>query len=343
MAVPVRPVFVSHTSDMARFPAARSFVAAAVDAVLRTPGFSPVDMAYFAARDEQPAAFCVAQVEACDVYVGVIGLRYGSLVPGGGGLSYTETEFAAATRLGIPRLIFMLDEDVPLPRGFTDPAGGAVDTFRQRLETAGLIVKRFRTPDGLEAAISQALGQLPKPPAAGVPWMAPPPTAAVDRPDVLEPLLAAVLASGGAVTGEAVTGVQGAGGFGKTTLARMICAAPAVRDRFPGGVLWVTLGEQAAGAELAGLVNGLCEVLTGEPGTSADPIMAGTRLGALLSDRPATLLVVDDVWDRRQLDPFLLGGQGCRRLITTRNRGVLPDGATSILVEEMTPAEAGGR
>jgi len=342
MAVPVRPVFVSHTSDMARFPAARSFVAAAVDAVLRTPGFSPVDMAYFAARDEQPAAFCVAQVEACDVYVGVIGLRYGSLVPGGG-LSYTETEFAAATRLGIPRLIFMLDEDVPLPRGFTDPAGGAVDTFRQRLETAGLIVKRFRTPDGLEAAISQALGQLPKPPAAGVPWMAPPPTAAVDRPDVLEPLLAAVLASGGAVTGEAVTGVQGAGGFGKTTLARMICAAPAVRDRFPGGVLWVTLGEQAAGAELAGLVNGLCEVLTGEPGTSADPIMAGTRLGALLSDRPATLLVVDDVWDRRQLDPFLLGGQGCRRLITTRNRGVLPDGATSILVEEMTPAEAGGR
>lgn len=53
-------VFVSHTSDMARFPAGRPFVQAALDAVVRA-GMAPVDMRYFAARDGQPADYCQAR------------------------------------------------------------------------------------------------------------------------------------------------------------------------------------------------------------------------------------------------------------------------------------------
>ena len=74
-------VFVSRTSDMAKFPAGRSFVQAVLDAVNRA-GLAAVDMGYFAARDGQPADYCRQRVRDCEIYVAVVGFRYGSLVSG---------------------------------------------------------------------------------------------------------------------------------------------------------------------------------------------------------------------------------------------------------------------
>jgi Domain of unknown function (DUF4062) len=126
-------VFISHTSDMADWPQDLSFVQGAMDAVLRTAGFAPVDMGYFAARDEQPVDFCFSTVRDCDVYVGLVGLRYGSLVPGGNGLSYTELEYRTAADARIPRPLFLLDEETPLPRRLVDGDSGRIDGFRERL------------------------------------------------------------------------------------------------------------------------------------------------------------------------------------------------------------------
>ncbi len=161
-------VFISHTSDMAEYPAGGpsvaaypadgSFVAAAIDAVNQARR-APVDMRYFAARDGEPASYCRQRVREAGVYVAVVGLRYGSLVPGED-VSYTECEFGEATAAGRPRLVFLLDEDAPIPRRFVDLDPRKIDDFRARLQRAGLITATFTTPAELGHAIYKALAEL---------------------------------------------------------------------------------------------------------------------------------------------------------------------------------------
>ena len=150
-------VFLSHTSDVARFPEDRPFVQAALDAVGRAR-MAPVDMRYFAARDRLPADYCRQQVQSCDIYVAIIGFRYGSIVEGEG-VSYTESEFLAATAACLPRLVFLLADDAR-PPGATDGDLRLVRAFRKRLREAGLIVREFKSSASLELEVFHALSEL---------------------------------------------------------------------------------------------------------------------------------------------------------------------------------------
>lgn len=338
-------VFLSHTSEFAAYPAGRSFVRAAVDAVLKA-GHHPVDMSYFSATDRRAADHCRRQVLDCDLYIGLLGFRYGSPVRDQTDVSYTQLEYLTAGAAGIPRLVFMLESADGLVDEFRDPLYAERQWEFRRQVVADLVVQRFATVDQLETAILQALARFPElvvdhQPPVKRPWMSPAPTGSVvDRPGLVEPLLEAILAPGTSPVG-VTTAIEGAGGFGKTTLAAEISRMKGrLATRFPGGLLWVTLGRHVSGAELADRVNTVCEALTGRPSTSTDPELAGIRLGELLDQRPSTLLVIDDVWTASQLKPFLIGGLGHRRLITTRMSGLVPPGAVSILVDTMSHDES---
>lgn len=159
----VRRIFLSHTSELRHHPGNGSFVAAAEAAVNRA-GDAVTDMAYFTARESKAAEFCRRMVAAADVYAGIIGFRYGSTLRDRPRLSHTELEFEAATDCGLPRLVFLLDEEAVLPL----PANQIVDVrhgarqaaFRRRLQRAGTIVATVGSPAELETRLYQALIEL---------------------------------------------------------------------------------------------------------------------------------------------------------------------------------------
>ncbi|HEX4103662.1 MAG TPA: NB-ARC domain-containing protein, partial [Pseudonocardiaceae bacterium] len=339
-------VFLSHTSELGRLPARHSFVAAAKDAVIRAGG-TPVDMAYFAADPEPPAQVCREAVRSADVFVGVVGFRYGSAVRDRPELSYTELEFEEATAADIPRLMFLLGEEVQGPAElFRDNEHGwRQDAFRASLADSGITVATVTSPEGLETALFQTLVRLDRGRADDADgWRGPVFAVSplrgdeIARPNLMDELVAAVLRPGAEMVG-VTTGLWGAGGFGKTTLARMVAHRAEVRERFPDGVVWVTVGEDVRGPELAEKITNVVELLTGVRSGLTDPLAAGVELGRVLGNR-RVLLVVDDVWATGQVEPFLIGGDRVVRLVTTRVRGILPRSAQTVQVDRMARTEA---
>jgi hypothetical protein len=137
------------------------------------------------------------------------------------------------------------------------------------------------------------------------------------------------------------TGLHGAGGFGKTTLALMACADERVRRRFRGRVYLVTIGRDVTGSDqIVAKVNDVIKWVTGESASYTDPEVAGRNLGSLLDAGPRRLLVLDDVWSREQLSPFTEGGRQCARLVTTRVLGLVADWDMPVRVDQMSPSQA---
>jgi hypothetical protein len=156
-------VFISHTSELRDYPKGQSYVAA-VERAVSAAGHVIVDMKDFPAADQTPAQLCADLVRGCEIYVGVLGTRYGSPVPDKSEVSYTELEFDTATEAGLERLVFVLDTNadnvgIPVSALIDDRYGARQAAFRARVQ-GGLVVQSFTDPATLGQLVERSLREL---------------------------------------------------------------------------------------------------------------------------------------------------------------------------------------
>ncbi|HRX63145.1 MAG TPA: DUF4062 domain-containing protein [Candidatus Competibacter sp.] len=138
----------------------------AVYRILRKLRHDVIAMEDYVATDAYPLHKCLADVAGCDIYVGLVGWRYG-YVPdrdNSARQSITELEYRQAGESGVPRLLFLADKEASWPDEFRDTHTGdgengqRIAAFRAELENAKL-VSYFRTPDHLAGLVSAAIQQ----------------------------------------------------------------------------------------------------------------------------------------------------------------------------------------
>jgi Domain of unknown function (DUF4062)/Tetratricopeptide repeat/NB-ARC domain len=335
-------VFLSHTSELRAFPeGGKSYVAEAERAV-SAAGHVVVDMADFPATDQPAAQLCAERVRGCDVYVGLLGTRYGSPVRDNPEVSYTELEFDTATAAGLPRLAFLLDTGavgvgIPPDQLIDLKFGARQEAFRRRVRDSGLVTQSFASPDQLGKLVERSLRELaearrdpgPLPPGSvlrvwNIPGRNPGFTGR-------EPLLTAVrdrLETGDRAVAQAL---QGMGGVGKTQLA--IEYAHRFADAYD--VAWWVNAEQAGliGDQFAALGMALGCV---QAGAGAEAVR--TAVLADLHQRQRWLVVFDNAENPADLRPWQPGGSG-HVLITSRERAWAEIG-TPVEVDVLARAES---
>lgn len=114
-------------------------------------------MEFFGSTPERPLDKCLQTVRECRLYIGIIGMRYGS-VEEDSGKSFTELEYDEAVKNRIPVLIYILDENHPIASRFVDKGEGAekLEAFKSRLKKAH-VVSSFTTPADLGKKVTQDL------------------------------------------------------------------------------------------------------------------------------------------------------------------------------------------
>ncbi|HEV3294024.1 MAG TPA: DUF4062 domain-containing protein, partial [Streptosporangiaceae bacterium] len=334
-------MFVSHTSELREFPRGGSYVAA-VERAVSACGHVIVDMADFPAAGLPPAELCVERVRSCQVYVGVLGTRYGSPVTDRPEVSYTELEFEAATQAGLERLVFTLDAGaegtgIP-PSGLIDLEFGArQEAFRRRVKQAGLVTQPFSNPAMLgqlvERSLREVAGRRRPDEVAGLPVrLAPRPVFLAGREGLLAELDAR-LADRPGQSGPRLVALCGLGGAGKTSVA----VEYAHRHLAEVGVCWQFAAEDPAvlAAEFAVLA---AQLGAREAVDARDPV--ASVHGVLARAESGWLVVFDNATDRASVERFVPPAGPGRVLVTTQNQHWPPGQALDVPV--LDPEVAAG-
>jgi hypothetical protein len=317
-------VFISHTAELRDYPSGEKSYVAQVERAISAARHVVVNMVDFPAAEQPPARMCAERVRECDVYIGVLGTRYGSPVRDKPDVSYTELEFDAATAAGLPRLLFMLDTraadvGIPLDELIDREFGARQEAFRRRVQDSGVTTQSFRSPAELGMLVERSLRTLAetrrgagsRPPggmrrAWNIPARNP---SFIGRDGLLAAMRERLQAGGKAV----VQALHGMGGVGKTGLA----AEYAHRFAADYDVAWWVNAEQEGliGDQLAALGLALGCVPAGAEAAAVRPLVL-----AELRGRARWLLVFDNAADPADVTPWLPGGGG-HALITSRERG----------------------
>lgn len=127
MAKPeIKTVFLSSTgADL------KDYRAAAAAAIDRLDDWKCIAMERFGARVQDVDSFCREKAQQCDLFVGIIGHRFGD-APNGSDESYTQREYRAAVAAGKPRLLFFAPENFAVPANIIEPPKSSSPRRRSR-------------------------------------------------------------------------------------------------------------------------------------------------------------------------------------------------------------------
>jgi hypothetical protein len=252
-------------------------------------------------------------VDTCDLYVLILGHRYGFVPEDGNpeGLSITQLEFRRAGQSGIPR-IALLRTGAPGSglSGMEDPQKAAsVAAFRAEVTREVRAAEFSDLPgliQGLSTGVQAELDKLP--PAGRVLRLAPRPPFLAGREDLLADLDAR-LADGDGWEPRLVA-LHGMAGAGKTSLA----LAYAHTHLAGAGITW-----QFAAEDAAVLAAGFAElaVALGAQQAGVDPVVAVH--GVLATSRAGWLLIFDNAPSPQAVEALLPPAGRGRVLITSRD------------------------
>ncbi|MBK9745771.1 MAG: TIR domain-containing protein [Chloroflexi bacterium] len=154
----------------------------------------------------------------------------------------------------------------------------------------------------------------------------------VPRPREFESLVRTLAVETPPETVALTAALRGAGGYGKTTLAKALCRDWRVSGAYPDGIHWVTLGEgllklppDTRENELVARLLDLVNEITGE----RPPVQKLDAAQELLTKAVAgrrSLIIIDDVWAETHVKPFLVPGRHHATVITTRFDECIPRG-----------------
>ncbi len=244
-------------------------------------------------------------------------------------LTQTLYQQAAQNRRFVP-VVFALGDAAHVPL----PLAGATHYDLSRKAGYDRLYRRLtRQPEVVRPGLGEVRPRSPRPtPVFDPPAVAPVAPVASAVPAVPDPprppahftgrglhleRLAAQLLAGEHV---AITALQGMGGIGKTALAQKL--AEEIKGRFPGGVLWWSLGPRP---DVAGALDAWARSFDPRADLSPYPDLAArvSPVRSMLARLGRLCAIVDDVWQAAAARPLIEAiPAGCPVLITTRRLGV---------------------
>ncbi len=137
----------------------------------------------------------------------------------------------------------------------------------------------------------------------------------VERPELLQALRNTIITDSGARS-IALTALEGMAGIGKSVLAQALCHDEVVQQAFPDGVIWVSAGKESS-HDLVTKMREVGKAFEDDLDRYDNELGCRNQYRSTIRKK-AALVVVDDVWQSRDIEPFRAESPRSRLVFTTR-------------------------